>query len=80
MYRYHNYDPQNTQSFCLLVCFVDLGIEEVSDTHPPASSRLCFQEVKRRRLEECRLDQQDYTRTLLIARTIGAVCGKTQRT
>ena len=51
-----------TLSFCLLVLLSDLGIGEVSGTHPPASSRLCFQVTKRRRTEEHRLDKQDYTR------------------
>ncbi|KAF5952007.1 hypothetical protein HYC85_009951 [Camellia sinensis] len=52
-----------------------LGIGEVSGTHPPASSRLCFQVIKRQRTEERRLDQQDYTRKFISSRTIGAVCG-----
>ena len=53
----HNFDSRNTQSFCLFVYFADLGIVEVSDTHPPASSCFCFQGVKRRRMEERRLNQ-----------------------
>ncbi|THG20517.1 hypothetical protein TEA_027974 [Camellia sinensis var. sinensis] len=41
------------------------GIGEVSGTHPPASSRLCFQVTKRRRTEERGLGQQDYTRRII---------------
>ena len=55
----------NTQSFCLLIKLTDLGIGEVSGTHSPASSRLCFQVLKRRRTEERRLDHQDYTRRVI---------------
>ena len=55
----------NTQSFCLFVKLTDLGIRDVSGTHPPASSRLCFQVIKRRRTEERKLDQQDYTRRFI---------------
>ncbi|GMP39791.1 hypothetical protein CsSME_00010488 [Camellia sinensis var. sinensis] len=47
----------NTQSFCLFVKLTDLGIGEVSGTHPLASSRLCFQVIKRHRTEEHGLDQ-----------------------
>ena len=50
---------------CLFVKFSDLGIGEVSGTHPPASSRLCFQVTKRRRTEERGLGQQDYTRRII---------------
>ena len=49
----------------LFVKFSDLGSGEVSGTHPPASSRLCFQAIKRRRTEEHRLSQQDYTRRFI---------------
>ncbi|KAL7197743.1 hypothetical protein ACSBR2_020297 [Camellia fascicularis] len=41
------------------------GIGEVSGTHSPASSRLHFQEIKRRRTEERSLGQQDYTRRFI---------------
>ncbi|THG05499.1 hypothetical protein TEA_020382 [Camellia sinensis var. sinensis] len=41
------------------------GIGEVSGTHPPASSRLCFQGTKRRRTEKRGLGQQDYTRRVI---------------
>ena len=50
---------------CLFVKFADLGIGEVSGTHPPASSRLYFQVTKRRRTEERGLSQQDYTRRII---------------
>ena len=50
---------------CLFVKFSDLGIGEVSGTHPPASSRLWFQVTKRRRTEERGLSQQDYTRRII---------------
>ena len=50
---------------CLFVKFSDLGIGEVSGTHPPASSRLCYQVTKRRRTEERGLGQQDYTRRII---------------
>ena len=55
----------NTQRFCLFVKLTDLGIGEVSCTNSPASSRLCFQVIKRRRTEERRLDQHDYTRMFI---------------
>ena len=48
--------------YCLVA---DLGIGGVSGTHPPASSRLCFQVTKRRRTEERGLGQQDYTRRII---------------
>ena len=50
---------------CLFVKFSDLGIGEVSGTHPPASSRLYFQVTKRRRTEERGLGQQDYTMRII---------------
>ena len=50
---------------CLFVKFSDLGIGEVSGTHPPASSRLCFQVIKRRRTKERGLGQQDNTRRII---------------
>ena len=50
---------------CLFVKLTDLGIGEVSGTHPPASSRLCFQVIKRRRKKERGLGQQDYTRRII---------------
>ena len=50
---------------CLFVKLTDLGIGEVFGTHPPASSRLCFQVVKRRRTEERGLGQQDFTRRII---------------
>ena len=52
--------------YCLLV---GLGIRGVSSTHPSASSRLCFQIAQQRRLEKCKLGQQDYARRLFHART-----------
>ncbi|THG03183.1 hypothetical protein TEA_008535 [Camellia sinensis var. sinensis] len=42
-----------------------ISIGEVFGTHPPASSRLCFQVIRRRCTEEHRLGQQDYTRSVL---------------
>ncbi|KAF5936695.1 hypothetical protein HYC85_024201 [Camellia sinensis] len=57
----HNFASEYTE-LCLFVKYSDLGIGEVSGTHPPASSRLCFQVIKRRRTEERGLSQQDYTR------------------
>ena len=59
----HNFS-ENIE-LCLFVKLTDLGIEEVSGTHPPASSRLCFQVTKRRRTEERGLGQQDYTRRII---------------
>ena len=50
---------------CLFVKFSDLGFGEVSGTHPPGSSRLCFQVIERRRTKERGLGQQDYTRRII---------------
>ena len=59
------HDLSENLELCLFVKFSDLGIGEVSGTHPPASSRLCFQVTKRRRTEERGLGQQDYTRRII---------------
>ena len=50
---------------CLFVKLTNLGIGEISGTHTPASSRLCFQVTKRRHTEERGLGQQDYTRRII---------------